>query len=33
MGNNPQDEISLGSITEGTIDVNALGKYYVTEMK
>jgi curli biogenesis system outer membrane secretion channel CsgG len=33
MGDTPQDEISLCSLVEGTVDTNQLGKYYITEMK
>lgn len=33
MGNTPQDEISIVSITEGSIDTTSLDKYYITEKK
>lgn len=33
MGNTPQDEISMATITDGSIDITALDKYYVTEKK
>ena len=33
MGNTPQDEISMATITDGSIDTTALDKYYVSEKK
>lgn len=33
MGNTPQDEISMASIVDGTIDALNLDKYYITEKK
>ena len=33
MGNTPEDEVSLASITDGAIDVTNLGKYFITEKK
>ena len=33
LGDTPQDEVAMASLVEGTIDANALDKYYVTELK
>ena len=33
MGNTPQDEISMATVVDGTIDASALDKYYITEKK
>ena len=33
MGNTPQDEISITSIVDGTIDASNLDEYYITEKK
>lgn len=33
LGNTPQDEVSLASISEGSIDRENLSKYYITEKK
>jgi len=33
IGSMPQDEISTAIITEGSIDINSLEKYYITDIK
>ena len=33
MGNTPQDEVSIASIVDGSIDISNLDKYYITEKK
>lgn len=33
LGDTPQDEVSMASLLEGTIDPEGLDKYYITELK
>lgn len=33
LGDTPQDEVSLASVIDGSIDINSLDKYYITEKK